>query len=412
MELMVKMLSPWELETQVEQLPAYSGLTYKLKPFDPITLNFFETFSKSIFSNPSINRLPEISALGFWLRRPNLASIKTENASLLENRKVVVSPLGRVFHICPANVDTMFVYSLTISVLMGNKNVLRVSKRMRESHIDELFKILNAILQLSDFVVLQEYINIISYDHNDEISTTLSQMSNARVIWGGDQTIQTFKKFTSGPRTKDIIFADRISMLCIRSESYLALDTKQRNDFAKVFFNDAYTFDQMGCSSPQTIYLVGSESSSRMCMLEMVDHLGSYVQANYKGEISSLASLKLNQILDDSIDGLIVKRTGNNYLTFLELAKEGEQVLHHGCGGGYFYVQLVESVSKLLLFTDKKVQTISYFGLTKEDKDELAHLANGEGIDRVVPLGQALSFSYIWDGYNLIEELSRKCFFN
>jgi hypothetical protein len=32
----------------------------------------------------------------------------------------------------------------------------------------------------------------------------------------------------------------------------------------------------------------------------------------------------------------------------------------------------------------------------------------GEGIDRVVPLGRALEFNYVWDGYNLLDELSKK----
>jgi hypothetical protein len=32
---------------------------------------------------------------------------------------------------------------------------------------------------------------------------------------------------------------------------------------------------------------------------------------------------------------------------------------------------------------------------------------NGRGVDRIVPLGQALTFDYRWDGYNLLQELTR-----
>jgi hypothetical protein len=46
-----------------------------------------------------------------------------------------------------------------------------------------------------------------------------------------------------------------------------------------------------------------------------------------------------------------------------------------------------------------------YFGLSKDELDELATLSFGRGIDRIVPIGAALNFDYIWDGYNLFDEL-------
>jgi hypothetical protein len=57
-----------------------------------------------------------------------------------------------------------------------------------------------------------------------------------------------------------------------------------------------------------------------------------------------------------------------------------------------------------------KVQTISHFGLSQKDKTSLIELAYGEGVDRIVDVGHALNFHYIWDGYNLFQELSRKVY--
>ena len=34
------------------------------------------------------------------------------------------------------------------------------------------------------------------------------------------------------------------------------------------------------------------------------------------------------------------------------------------------------------------------------------------GIDRVVPIGNALDFNSIWDGYDLVEQFSRKVSIN
>src|SRR5229473_1854189 len=38
-------------------------------------------------------------------------------------------PRGLVFHVPPANVDTIFVYSWALSALAGNRNVVRISPR-------------------------------------------------------------------------------------------------------------------------------------------------------------------------------------------------------------------------------------------------------------------------------------------
>jgi hypothetical protein len=37
----------------------------------------------------------------------------------------------------------------------------------------------------------------------------------------------------------------------------------------------------------------------------------------------------------------------------------------------------------------------------------LAAELSGRGVDRIVPFGSALTFSAIWDGYDLLAEFSR-----
>lgn len=394
----------------LKDLEIFDNSSYLLRPFDDIILDFFNAFSKNILSNRSINHLPEIAALGFWLRKANLNMLKEQNNHLFLNSFYRTSPLGKVFHICPANVDTMFIYSLTVSVLMGNKNILRVSSRMETPHVKMLFDVLNNTIQQEKFTIFKSYINIISYPHNDSISSSISESVNVRVIWGGDQTIKTFKKFRTSPRTKDIVFADRVSMLCIDCNSYLDLDEKEIKVVIRNFYNDAYTFDQMGCSSPQTIYFIGDENQYKKCVIKFQEDVSDYLKINYETDLASISSLKLNRMVDDAIEDVIVSQSGNNYIKFLELNTNVDESTLHGCGGGYFYVRNIISTTSLINLHTPKVQTVSYFGLKESDLEALFQLSNGEGIDRIVPLGQALNFNYIWDGYNLFDELSKKVF--
>jgi hypothetical protein len=409
--IQVSQLSPTQVQAiSLFDLPIFNSSEYVLKPFDEIVIDFFDVVSKSILSNKTINSLPEIAALGFWLRKANLLKLKEENQHLFISEIYNTSPLGKVFHICPANVDTMFIYSLTVSVLMGNKNLLRVSSRMDAPHVSILFEIINNTIGQEKYYVFKDYINIISYPHSNVISTSISENVNVRVIWGGDQTIKTFKVFKAAPRAKDIVFADRVSMLCMDCKAYNHLQNDDLKVVLRNFYNDAYTFNQMGCSSPQTIYFIGSIKDYDTCIIKFQKEAAEFLHLNYENDISSLASLKLNRMVDDAIDNILLSQTGDNYLKLIELNSETDESKLHGCGGGYFYFKHIESAKELCNLYHPKVQTICYFGLSKDDLQILIDLSNGEGIDRIVPLGQALNFYYIWDGYNLFDELSKKVF--
>ena len=58
-------------------------------------------------------------------------------------------------------------------------------------------------------------------------------------------------------------------------------------------------------------------------------------------------------------------------------------------------------------FITKKCQTLTYFGLDKKQVKSFLLKNNLLGIDRVVPIGNGLDINLIWDGYDVIESLSR-----
>ena len=62
----------------------------------------------------------------------------------------------------------------------------------------------------------------------------LSKIVEARVIWGGDDTIKKFKSFETNPRGIDLTFADRFSASLINSKKLLKL---KKNEFKKLANN-------------------------------------------------------------------------------------------------------------------------------------------------------------------------------
>ena len=85
---------------------------------------------------------------------------------------------------------------------------------------------------------------------------------------------------------------------------------------------------------------------------------------------------------------------------------ENARELH--CGGGLFYechVKALDEAAKL--FIDKD-QTIAYYGFTKEQLHEFVTHIQTRGIDRIVPVGQALDFNGAWDGQSFLTSFTRE----
>jgi hypothetical protein len=105
-------------------------------------------------------------------------------------------------------------------------------------------------------------ISIIRYnsEDNEEITRKISEECDARIIWGGDKTINQIRKIPIKARTVDIPFPDRYSLCVINSNEILKLDKIKLNSLVNKFFNDTYIVDQNACSSPQLIYWTGNKN--------------------------------------------------------------------------------------------------------------------------------------------------------
>ena len=64
-------------------------------------------------------------------------------------------------------------------------------------------------------------------------------------------------------------------------------------------------------------------------------------------------------------------------------------------------------MSEIIPIISNKFQTLTYFGLNKLSLKDFVIDNKLNGIDRIVPIGQALDISLTWDGFGVIESLSR-----
>ena len=74
---------------------------------------------------------------------------------------------------------------------------------------------------------------------------------------------------------------------------------------------------------------------------------------------------------------------------------------------GFFYEYETNNLKKISKYINKKYQTLSYFGFKKDFFKDFIVKNNIQGIDRVVPIGQALDVGLFWDGYDINKSLTR-----
>mgnify|MGYP006102230143 FL=1 len=378
---------------------------YETKPFKPynkITCAFLAEFSKKLNLQKNINEISDLKALAFWCRKKNIEYLIKKNLS-----DEIRIGLGLIFHITPSNIATNFIYSLFFGLLTGNSNVVKISsKKTIQSEI--ICKCLNLILKQKKFVKLKKRIVIIRYENNDNYTKNISYKCNLRVIWGGDETIKKIRKFELNPSSTDITFADRSSICIIDSNSIIKLDSFNLSILVEKFYNDTYLVDQNACSSPHIIFWKGKKNVNRIAQKKFWDKLYALVIRKYNLEESSavekytLLCKKIN-FLRNNCNFMKYE----NYIYILKLKKLVKNLDELRGKWGLFYEYETNNLNKISIFLNKKFQTMTYFGLDKNFCKKIVVDNLTDGIDRIVPIGQALDINLNWDGFDLNKSLTR-----
>ena len=370
------------------------------RPFDDDVCEFLNAVALLIMKDKVARKYPDIITFGFFCRKANL-----ENLKRIHNYE---SRIGRglSFHIAPSNVPINFAYSMVAGLLAGDSVVVRVSTKEFEQTkiICEILK--KAAEQTTSKI--EKYIAVVQYGHNKEITDSISALCDVRVIWGGDNTISEIRKSALPPRGIEITFADRYSVCVLNAEKVLAI--KDWNTFSQSFYNDTYLYDQNACSSPRLIYWVGEKTVICKAQEAFWSHIFESIAPKYKIE-PVIAVDKLTMDYRVAIEENNVEIVDDNNLFHrVKLQNLETDITKYMCPGGSFLEYEDTDISALANIVNKKYQTLSYYGFDAKDLSNWVIDLGLEGIDRIVPIGKTADFTLIWDGYDLIETMSRRIY--
>ncbi|MFI9589576.1 acyl-CoA reductase [Nonomuraea sp. NPDC052265] len=385
----------------VEDLLAQLRQGVTLEVGDERMRAFLAAFGKRLLRPALARRHPELGSLGFFLRPSELA--RTLEGLRTSHVRV---PRGLVFHLPPANVDTVFVYSWALSALMGNRNVVRLSPRagaVAEVIIDTL----RESLADADPVVAATQ-RIVSYDRRAEAVTAgLSAACDLRVIWGGDDTVREVRRHPLAPHARDLTFPDRSSFAVVNAAAWLCAPRAARVAAAEGFVNDSYWFDQAACSSPRTVFWVGADGDCEAARGDFTEQVSRVLAGRGWDVDAAMAVEKRVSVYGLAADGLVdLIEFRGNALANVTLAAAAAMP-RRWLGAGTFAHARVRTLAELIPMVERKDQTLTHFGFSLGELEDLARGLAGRGVDRMVPVGSALSFHRVWDGVDLPGEFTR-----
>ena len=375
-----------------------------LVPFAEDVLAFLSDLGSALLKDKTAKMYPDVVTFAFFCRRANLEALKAGYAGQVDDR------LGRglTFHIAPSNVPINFAYSLVAALLAGNACVVKASSQdFPQTRI--VCRAMQSLFE-GEHAAMASYVNVVIYARErQDVTESYSAECDARIIWGGDETVRRVRAAAMPPHAVEVTFPDRYSLLCVNAQTVLEMDNKQLMQTAQGFFNDTYLTDQNACTSPRLIYWLGSGAALREAQERFWNAVTAYAKPRYPVEpVVAVDKLTAAYRAAISLADAKVVPMADNTAVCIQVSALTPDIDEHRCAGGFFIEYADEALDALIPIVKRKYQTLSYIGL---DKDELRRfvIENGlRGVDRIAPVGHSMDFALTWDGYDLIRTLSRR----
>ena len=380
--------------TTLEKMPTLKAL----RAFSQEILVLLEAYAKLLQSKAK--RDPALISLAFWLRKSNLQRMKEKYGTSLDRRL----GLGLSFHSTPSNMPLNFMYSMVAAALAGNACIVRLPRDdFEQTNLAvEVFKEC-----LEGFLSLKDYFLFVRYNSDPALNQFFSKNCDVRLIWGSDDTVLRFRQAPIPARAKDLVFANRYSLCVIDLKALQNLETFKT--LAVDFYNDTYLNDQNACSSPvMVVWLNKDIPQDKALKLKQAFWDQVKLKASKYKIVANISAQKLTQAYAYlALHEGVKLFCDENVIYRLVLNKLDQDFLEFKYHSGFFFEYECQDLTTLIPLFAKGCQTLSYFGIDKQDLVNLI-LQNGvRGVDHIVPLGHSLDFSLNWDGYDLIFELSR-----
>lgn len=390
-------------------------------PVEVISLIFNE-YSKKLASNKQLLRIEGVSFLSFYLKRANIEKLIDSN---LKHRKCLdefvdmgdgkflkAQGRGIVCHWIAGNTPTLTFYSILQSLIAKNSNIVRVSEKSIDIVV-KLFELLSDIKviyknkEYSSDVILKN-ISLVYFDSNDKLlNENMSVVADARVIWGGEDAVNSIMHLPKKTTCKDLVFGPKYSFAIFDKS---AVESDELEKYAEKFALDVVLFGQQACSSPQVLFIEKSKVSFKE-VINVLSRKFNKINKRYPNVLDQGTAAKIinaRGLYGLSLDKDMRCSKGLDYTILIN----DDFALEEPVGGRCIFVKEIDNLFEIKKLITRRIQTI---GIASEDKSKILKLADvitPFGVDRIVKIGFMNIYDSPWDGYFMINELIRWCSVN
>ncbi len=365
---------------------------------------FLNKLSKELLKNNQLlTNLKEFRGFGFWIRKANLLKLKT-------SRRDINFRVGRgvTLHIAPSNIAANILYTFAFGILSGCPSIIRISQKNTED-ITSVLNLINEIMKLKEFKKLSKKYSFISYSHESDISSNLSSKVDARIIWGGNKTIQLFKSIKTCSHCIDLVFPDKVSSSILSLDWLINSEKVELQKKADLYARDIGLFSQMACSSPSTLILLKeSKIKNENLLLEFFRKCDSSLSnKEWLNESHSYSNFQSSVEISMQFPNLNCFFKGKNLSVFEANKNQFKDFKNFKPKDCCLFIFEVDSINEIINFLPRNNQTIVCIGLKEDIKEKLAKKAMLCGTNRLVNPGNALNMDIFWDGYDIVTFLSK-----
>jgi hypothetical protein len=411
MQQLIQQLKQQESWLRQQPIDALIGLLGKVAlrwsdPADPKMQRLRESGMSFLSAWCSPEHLVRIASVGLRGNRMYADTFLPMLDSTVE--KMHASPRGLVCHWLAGNVQVLGMFALVQCILTKNVNLLRVSSKdegvfacMMQAFEDLSYTTPGGYtIQGND---LLKTIAVVYFGHkNTELGHLMSMSAQARIAWGGRESVMTVAGYPSNFDCEDIILGPKLSFSVIANEKLQ--DERKVKKLARKVAVDCSVFDQTGCASSHNVFVEEGGVISPMQFAEaLAEGMRKEAVLIPKGAVSPEQISAIHSIRGIyDFKGRVLSSEDSTWTILYNETLE----LNNPVYSRVVFVHPVKRIEDTLPFINDNIQTIG-FAAEGEKALHYALEAVNRGLMRLPDCGKMLNFESPWDGIFLMERLVR-----
>jgi hypothetical protein len=366
-----------------------------IKAFTELHRKFLGMLSAEILSGHEYRAHSDLITFGFFIRAANIAHYFSSK----ETREGYIAVgAGVAMHIAPSNIPMNFAFSWLYGFISGCRNIVRLPSA-RYEQVDMFLRAFEKTASSSVFKHFAETNYFFRTARESAMLDALVPSVDALLVWGGDATVDYFRKLVQSPSARQLYFPSRQSSLILHSKNVIeVLGSSQKDEFLRRAYNDTFLTDCNACSSPSKVFFVGEERDSVKASELFFSYLESFVR-NQEREIPIVRRMMDSLASSGSSEGRVEFSCHGMAIRGIRTL-DGQMSIKRALRFGAFLVSFKLRFEDVLGDLSQNEQTLIHWGFTEADLFTFVSLLGplSNSASRVVPLGSALDIGFFWEG--------------